>query len=142
MGGAPFGLDATVETEARDVTPPPALLLDGKTLDFVLDDKGRYKQQHPIDTKVWHRLRIKNASMRSAPGTGNGVANRAYIDPRTIEAQVKDEVRLAVQDMIDAGEIEDRGIDLDLSTPGRVMYQYNYTNLQTGKPGYFRSPIP
>lgn len=142
FGSTPFGLDAAVETEARDVTPPAALRLDGDTKDFRLDSKGRYVAAHPVDTKVWHRLRIVAGSMRSAPGTGNGVANRAYIDPLTIESSVKDQVRLAVEDMIDAGDIEDRGIELDLSVRGRVSYIYNYFNRRSGKPGSFRSPLP
>lgn len=133
LGATPAGVDVVVESTARDATTPLALVFDGPTLNFKLDSKGRYEAAHPIDTKVFHRLRIRGLSIRSAPATGNEVANRSYIDPLRIEAEVRDDVRLALEDMVDAGEIEDRGIELDTSVQSRISYIYRYVNLQTGK---------
>lgn len=134
-----MGLDLPGSTDARVAATPTALKVDGSTLDHSLDSVGRFVTAHPIDAKLFNRLRIRGGSMRSAPLTGNGVASGGYIDPRTIEAQVRDEIRLATEDMIAAGEIAERGLELDLSVRGRVSYLYNYFNLITGKPGYFRS---
>ncbi len=139
LGSTPLGLDAPTTTAQRVAAVPAAIKLDGSTLDFSLDSVGRFVGAHPIDAKVFNRLRIRGGSMRSAPATGNGVGGQGYIDPRTIESEVRDEVRLALEDMVAAGEIEDRGLDLDLSIPGRVSYLYRYVNLKTGKPGTFRA---
>lgn len=138
-GAGPAGLDLPASTDERQAATPQALLLDGSTLDFSLDANGRYVTAHPIDAKLFNRLRIRGGSMRSAPLTGNGVANRNYIDPKTIESSVRDEIRLATEDMIAAGEIEERGLELDLSVRGRVSYLYRYFNVKSGKPGSFRS---
>ncbi len=134
LGSAPAGVDPVVSSPKREIVTPAALAFDGLTLDFELDSKGRYIEAHPIDTKVFHRLRIRGRSMRSAPGTGNEVANRSYIDPLRIEAEVRDDVRLALEDMIAAGEIQDGGVELDTTVRGRVAYIYHYVNLQTGSP--------
>lgn len=139
FGAEPLGFDAIQSTDQRVASVPAALAFDGLTLDFSLDSAGRFVGAHPIDTKVFHRLRIRGGTLRSAPATGNGVASQSHIDPLTIESQVRDEVRLATEDMIAAGEIQDRGVVLDLSVRGRVSYVYSYVNLRTGKPGSFRS---
>lgn len=120
------------------MTPPAALAFDGASLSFQLDSRGQYVGAHPVDTKVFHLLRIQARSMRSAPATGNGVGGD-YVDPLTIEAQVRDEVRLALADVVAAGDIADLGLTFDLSVRGRVMYRYDYQNLRTGKRGSFRS---
>jgi hypothetical protein len=134
-----MGLDLPGSTDARVAATPAALLVSGSTLDYSLDSAGRFVTAHPVDAKLFNRLRIRGGSMRSAPLTGNGVASGGYIDPKTIEAQVRDEIRLATEDMIAAGEIAERGLELDLSIRGRVSYLYTYVNLQSGKPGSFRS---
>jgi hypothetical protein len=138
-GAGPAGLDLPASTDERQAATPRALLLDGGTLDFALDTNGRFVDAHPIDAKVFNRLRIRGGSMRSAPVTGNGVANRNYIDPKTIESFVRDQVRLATEDMIAAGEIEERGLEIDLSVSGRVSYLYRYFNVKSGRPNSFRS---
>ncbi len=141
LGAAALGLDLGSTTAERIAVTPVALEFDGLTLDFPpLDANGRFISAHPVDTKVFHRLRIVSGSMRSAPATGNDIGNQAYIDPLTIEAQVRDQVRLALEDMVAAGDITDRGLELDLSVRGRVALLYTYTNLRSGKPGSFRSP--
>lgn len=135
LGAAPAGTDPVVGSPAAVSRTPAALKLDGATLDFALDADGQYVGAHPVDTKVWHRLRIRSKSMRSAATTGNGVANRQYIDQATIAAEITDEVRLVLADMVEAGDIADRGIEIDTSIRGRVQYVYNYFNRRTGKTG-------
>lgn len=135
LGEFLLGVDFGVTTERRDVTPPVALKFDGVIKNFLIDDEGRYVEAHPIDTKVFHRLRIRSFSIRSAPGTGNNVGSPQWIDKMTIGAHVRDQVRLTVQDMIDANEILDRGVELDTKVPGRVQYIFNYVNLKTGRTG-------
>jgi hypothetical protein len=140
FGAAPFGLDVPTTTAQRVALAPKGLAFDGLTLDFSpLDSSGRFIEAHPIDTKVFHRLRIQSLTMRSAPGTGNQVRSIKYINPATIEAEIRDAVRFTLEDMVAAGEIEDRGLELDLSVRGRVNYEYRYFNKISGRPKSFRS---
>ena len=139
-GATPAGFDASTTTEQRIATKIAAYKVDGSTRDYVRDSEGRHVGQHPIDAKVWHRLRILSGSIRSAPGTGQGVGNLKWIDPLTIDAYVRDQVTLALQDMVDAGDIAVRTITTDTVVRGRVMFQVDYVNLRTGRPGSFLSP--
>ncbi len=138
-GSGPAGLDLAASTDQRFAATPVALAFDGLTRDFRLDANGRYVSAHPVDTKVFHRLRILAGSMRSAPATGNGIGGK-WIDSKTIEATVRDQIRIALEDMISAGEIEDRGVELDLSVRGRVAFEFSYLNVQSGRADSFRTP--
>lgn len=140
-GLAPAGLDLPVTTERRDAKTPQALVLDGPTKQFAVNTDGRFAPAHWVDAKLFNRLRIKKGSVRSAPDLGNEVGNLKYIDPLTIESYVRDQVRLATEDMIAAGEITERSLEIDLSVRGRVAYVYNYTNLLNGKKGTFRGEL-
>lgn len=140
-GLAPAGLDLPVTTERRDAKTPQALVLDGATRNFVVNADGRFAATHWVDAKLFNRLRIRKGSVRSAPELGNDIANLDYIDPVTIEAYVRDKVRLATEDMIAAGEIAERSLELDLSVRGRVAYAYNYTNLLNGRKDTFRGAL-
>jgi hypothetical protein len=132
-GTTPAGFDAPTTTEERRLTKIAAYKVDGATLDYVRDDAGRLVGEHPIDAKVFHRLRIRARSVRSAPGTGNESGNRFYVNPSTLEAEVRDDVNQALGDMLASGEIADRGIEFDRSVPTRTAYRDHYVNLKTGK---------
>lgn len=132
LGLAPLGLEDPVTTDALVVSQPAALRFDGSTLDYVQDSSGRLVGEHPIDAKYFHRLRIASGTIRSAPGTGQGVSNLKWIDPLTIESFVRDEVNLVSDDMIAAGEIELHEITVDLAVRSRVVFAVDYTNLRTG----------
>lgn len=139
-GAGPAGADLAASTDQRFAATPAALAFDGQTKDFSLDTNGRYVAAHPIDTKVFHRLRILAGSMRSAPATGNGIGGK-WIDAKTIEATIRDQIRVTLEDMITAREIEDRGLVIDLSVRGRVALEYSYFNVRSGRPGSFRSTL-
>ncbi len=141
FGLAPAGLDLPATTERRDATTPQALVLDGPTRQFVVNADGRFASTHWVDAKLFNRLRIRKGSVRSAPELGNDVGNLEYIDPLTIDAYVRDQIRLVTEDMIAAGEIAERSVELDLSERGRVAYAYNYVNLLTGRPDTFRGAL-
>jgi hypothetical protein len=132
-GYNPAGLDLPATTEQRVAATPVALAFDGLNKDFILDANGRYVEAHPVDAKVFNRLRIRKTSIRSASATGNNIANRKYIDPDTIEAEIRDEVSVTLADMVAAGDIADRGLEIDLAIKGRIQYRYCYVNLHTGR---------
>ncbi len=137
LGAGPLGLDLPGSTEARVAARPPALLFNGETLDFVADGDN-FAAAHPVDAKFFNKLRIVGGTIRSAPGIGQGITSLVYIDPLTIDDFLRDQVKLASEDMIAAGEIAVHNVLRDTSTRGRVMLSVDYTNLQTGK----RSTVP
>jgi hypothetical protein len=132
LGAAPAGFDELAATAASLVKRPAALKIDGQTKDFVSDGAGGYETVHPVDAKFFNRLRIAQGSISSAPGLGQGISSLQWIDPLTINAFVTDQVTLATQDMVDAGEVKIHQILVDTQTRGRVMFQVDYTNLLTG----------
>jgi hypothetical protein len=138
LGAAPAGLDLPTTTEQRIALKIAAYKVDGLTRDYVRDSSGRFVGVHPIDAKVFHRLRILGGSVRSAPSTGQRIKT-AWINNTTIVAFVKDQVALTLQDMVDAGDIAIRNVTVDTRVRGRVMFQVDYTNLRTGRPDSFRS---
>ena len=108
-GSTLAGLDQAVTTDRSVARPPSALAIDGQTKTFSLDAEGRYREaSHPVDAKVFQLLRIARGSIRSAADVGQGVKNLRYIDTVRIQAQVDDAVRLALQQPLNAGEIEPR----------------------------------
>lgn len=133
LGAGPAGMDLPASTEQRAAARPTALAFDGLTRNFILDENGRYKAAHPIDAKYFQRLRTAAGSIRSAPNTGQGVGSLQYIDPRTIDSFVRDQVNLVSEDMIAAREITVHNIEVDRSVPGRVQFLVDYTNLHTRK---------
>jgi hypothetical protein len=137
-GATPAGFDASTTTEERRVSKIAAYLVDGATRDFVRDADGKFVGQHPVDAKVWHRLRIFAGSVRSAPATGQSIGG-AWIDNKTIDAFVRDQVTQTLADMVAAGDITVRAITVDTAVRGRVMFQCDYVNNRTGSPGSFRS---
>lgn len=139
LGTAPLGLDPPAASAARAVQQPAALKVDGQTKDYVLDAQGRFVGVHPVDAKVFHRLRILSGSIRSAPTTGQGIGALKYIDKATIDAFVRDQITLALSDMVAGGDIAVRAITVDASVAGRVVFQVDYTNLRTGRSDSFRS---
>jgi hypothetical protein len=132
LGAAPFGFDSPVFTDARDVTPPPALAFDGTTRDFQLDSAGRFIAEHPVDAKVFAALRTVAGSIRSAPTVGQTINSIAYIDQQRIRSQVEDRVRAALAPMTNAGEIRIENIEIDTSIRGRIALQVDYVNLILG----------
>jgi hypothetical protein len=139
LGSTPAGFDAATTTEQRVAVKIAAYKVDGLTRDYVRDSAGRYVGEHPVDAKVFHRLRILTGTIRSAPGTGQGVGSLKWIDPATIQAFVSDQVNLTLQDMVEAGDIQIRAITVDTAVRGRVLFQVDYVNLRTGRPDSFRS---
>lgn len=136
LGAGPLGVDIPGSTAARVAKRPAALQFDGETLDFVADGDN-FAAAHPVDAKFFNRLRIAGGTIRSAPGLGQGITTLVYIDSLTIDDFLRDQVRLASEDMIADGDIVVHNVLRDTSTRGRVMLSVDYTNLRTGK----RQPV-
>jgi hypothetical protein len=138
-GESPCGLDTQTPTAPRNVTPPAALAFNGITKDFSLDANGLYESAHPVDSRFFNVMRIAANSIRSAQDVGHTVGSIAYIDKRTVQASVENRVRVAAADMVNAGLVRIRDIELDTSVRGRIAYAVHYVNLVTQRKDTFRS---
>lgn len=130
-GTTPCGLDGLVSTGRTRPEPPAALGFDGQTKDFMLDARGRYVGEHPVDAKVFLIVRTALRSMRSAPMTGQTLTEMQYIEPLTIQSLTENKLTTALAAVVAAGEIQIHSIDVDTSVPGRLAARLNYTNLVT-----------
>lgn len=133
-GFGPAGIDPAASSAAAAALPTGAPALDGLTRDFIQDaTTGDFARQHPIDAKFFNLMRIVVGSVRSALAVGQGIGNLKWIDPRTINAFVTDQVTQAAAQMLEAGEIAIHQVIIDSAVRGRVAFQVDYTNLQTGQ---------
>lgn len=138
MGGYPLGstlcgMDGQVSTGYVRATPPAALAFDGITKDFVLDESGRYVAVHPTDAKMFMVCRTLAGSIKSAPNTGHGLGALKFLDRRTIQREVDDQIRLATKSMTELGEVRLLGNVVETNRFGRLSIVVNYVNLLTSK---------
>lgn len=122
-----------------DRTTAPSRALDPTTLDYERDASGRLRRRHWVDDAMWTICRTRKGSVRSAPQVGHTVQEIQYIDERTTKAQVVDRVKVAASNLLARNLVRIDTIDVDLSVQGAIIYQVNYTNLVTAKPG--RAPV-
>lgn len=132
LGDAPAGFDLPEVTPERVAVYADALEFNGETLDFVADGDN-FAAAHPVDARFFNKLRIAGGTIRSAPGLGQGITSLEYVDPLTIDDFLRDQVKLASDDMISAGDVAVHNVLRDTRSKGRVMLSVDYTNLRTGK---------
>lgn len=132
-GEGPCGLDVLNLSVIDRPNAPAALAFDGMTKDYILDDDGRYVGAHPVDAKVFLLCRTALRSIKSAPELGQTASLIQYIRPQTIVAEVTDAFRVVLQPVVDAGEIEFRGVEVDTSVRGRIFARPEYFNRVTGR---------
>jgi hypothetical protein len=125
------GLDPVPEvSKATAKRPPRALLFDGLTKDYALDDEGRYLAVHPVDATVFQILRTVVGSIASAPSTGQTVGAIPFIDKKKIFAQVDDAVRVALKALVDRGSVQILAIIVEPRRFGAVAFEVRYLNLE------------
>jgi hypothetical protein len=120
---------------ARSVTPPDALLFDGRTRDFPLLSSGLYQASHPVDQAVAEALLITLGKVSCAPTTGNRLRQIKRIVPST-ENAVRDAITNALQKLTQNGDVSAVRIDYEARKPsGAVLVAVTYRNLRTGEVG-------
>jgi hypothetical protein len=113
--------------------PSAAIEFDGIEKDYKLDDDNRLQSIHWVDAAVFANARIPLGSILSAPAAGSSVQRIRFIDKRTIEADVRDRVRLSQKTLLDRGLITILAIAIDTAVTGRIVYQLDYVNNVTKK---------
>lgn len=116
--------------QPRNVTPPVALLLDGRTLDFPLDTTGLYRSVHPVDQEVALALMAKFGTIAGAPDTGNKLRLIRKLGPRT-KAEATNIVNEAIGALIAANDIKLLDLTIETRTPqGALLVAVSYQNLR------------
>ena len=118
----------------RNVTPPAALLFDGRTRDFPLNAQGRYRRVHPVDQRVALALLIAYGTIASAPTVGDKVRRITKIVKST-PGQVAGFVNEALDTMLRAGDIVLRDVQIETNrVNGTILLAVSYTNLRIQPP--------
>jgi hypothetical protein len=134
------GLDLQQPSGRANRRIPDALNFDGATRNFAIDSDGQYESAHPVDGKVFLICRTVLGSIRSAPELGQTISGNDYIEPRTAQTMVNDRFRVALQAVVNAGEIRILKIEVDTSVHGRLVTALHYVNLVTQRAEVVRNP--
>ena len=129
MGTAGFD-PPVVPSPARNVRPPHALLFDGATRDVPLTDQGSYAEVHPVDQRVALALFVTLASIPSAPEIGNTLASVRIQDAASMQRDAEGRVRQALQDELNANNIELVAVAASVTPRWRVSVVVKYRNLR------------
>ena len=129
-GYGPAGYDPVVPPDApRVVRPPTAMLFDGQTRDFPLDENGFYREVHPVDQEVELALCVSRGAIASVPGIGNKLRTIQRVRAAVAETLCQNFINEALADLIKAKSIEIQSIVIDTIVPGRLLYAVSYRNL-------------
>jgi phage gp46-like protein len=130
-GIGPAGYDPVIPPDAaRSVRPPNALQFDGASRDYVLDANGFYAESHPVDQRVALALCISRGAIAAVPGLGNRLRTIQRVTQRVAETLARQYVNEALADLLAAKSIVIRAIDVQASSPGRLLVAVTYTNLE------------
>ena len=115
---------------ARAGTLPRALYLDAATMDFPVDENGRYQEVHPIDHQVEMRLLPAAGSVAAAQSVGSTLRDIA-IGPRA--QMTADAWRIAknrLSDLLANGDVRILSVTAYASNAWRVHVEISYQNLR------------
>lgn len=132
LGMGPMGADPVVLPPV--VAPPflPRAVWYDPTRKgfFLLDANGNATDVHPVDQIVALRLTMERGSSPSSPTVGTRIRARfASAPPQKYLGIAKSEVKNALQDLIDAGDITLLGVALSTNqSNGAQVVQATYVN--------------
>lgn len=125
------GYDPVVPPGApRRVEPPPALLFDGQTRDFPLDENGFYKASHPVDQEVALALCVSRGAIASVSSVGNRLRTISRVSRNVADTLARTYIREGLADLVAAKSIEIEDVQIDQSVPGRLLFSVTYLNLE------------
>lgn len=134
LGIGPAGHDPVADAAERAADQGPlGVFFDARTRDAKLRTDGTFEATHPVDQRVVVALTIANGGVKSAPTAGQSFTAIKYLGP-TLEAEVKDAIRLALKAIVDARDINVIGIRVE-RVEGGFVFEIDYQNLRlTGSP--------
>lgn len=117
----------------RRVSPPAALLFDGASRDFPLDENGFYRESHPVDQEVSLALCISRGAIASASSVGNKLRTISRVSQSVAEALARSYIRDALASLVSRKAIEVQNVTIDTTVPGRLLFAVTYLNLETAR---------
>lgn len=136
MGSGPMGFDPLIFTTPAPPPPlNPARNWDAAIRAFDQLSDGTFLGVHPVDQMVQMLLTIEQGSV---PALGNvGQRYRARLlgaPPQQVPTIVLDETKVAIKQLLDAGDVALLGVTADASVKGRVLISVAYQNLRGPTP--------
>lgn len=113
-----------------NIVLPAALLIDGRTRDFVRTDDGQFESIHPVDQRAYIALAYRLGSIGSAISVGSGLRNITVLRQEKINRQVQGAAGLALQKQIDAGDVTLQGAAAEIQEHGRLVVVVDYVNMK------------
>lgn len=138
-GIGPCGLDPLpAASSARSVTPPVALLFDGKSRDFPINpDTGRYYGVTPTAQKVQLALLTRKGAIPANPTLGLDLSKVVPVAGPKLQSDVELAVRSALASVIRANQIQILDIKGTATIRGRIKVEVRYQDLTDPKrPSY------
>lgn len=129
-GSTPAGYDSVYASVGKVRRLPQALYFDLATADFPIDANGFYKSVHPVDQRVALSLGVLEGTLASVPELGQRLRRITRISPTRAKRAVEDVIDLALDDLIEAGDIRLERVEVDTSIRGRTLVAVNYVNLR------------
>lgn len=130
-GAGPAGIDPPAAPSAPSTTrPPQALLFDGALRDVPLDATGGYAEADPVDHRVALALFVALGSVPAATEIGNTLGDVRIDDPDPLQRDVENRVRRALQNELDAQNIELLTIVATVTVRWRLSVRVDYRNLR------------
>lgn len=116
---------------ARNVRPPHALYLDLSTMDFPMDDDGRYIEVHPVDHEVFMAIGPEQGSIMAAPNQGLPWQSMPYDSEAVMQRRADEMVRSKLAAILSRGDITDLSVTLRsrIVGRGRVLVRYKNTRI-------------
>lgn len=121
-----------VQSRPRNVTPPAAVLYDGATRGFPLDDAGLYVEEHPTDQKVGLALIVLQGTLAGSPTVGSVLRAKRLLNRDTILTEITYATKAALADLLKAKEIALVRVDVEIPTgsqESRLLVRVLYENL-------------
>lgn len=142
-GEGPAGLDPPAPALA-DSTTKRVPYFDPFTKSFPLElnGSGEFQAVHPVDQAVALALGIQLNGVAAQPGRGLDIQRLRRASRATVALTVADVVRIALADLVAAGDITLNGTPLMADANGRPWYFVDYTNLRLPAQPRRQMPVP
>ena len=129
LGIGPTGHDPVADAALRAADQGPlGVFFDARTRDALLRTDGTFEATHPVDQRVVLALTLAKGGVKSAPTAGQTFTAIEYLGP-TLEARVRDAIRVALKPITDARDINVIGLRVE-RVEGGFVFEIDYQNLR------------
>ena len=130
------GVDLLAFTVPTALPPiPAAIFYSATSRSFTQNADGTFLAVHPVDQIVQLRLSIPQGKVPAlGPVGARYLARFQGLTAAQLPSVALDETRVALQDLIDAGDVVVQQVTVDTSVPGATVVAVQYVNLRAPAP--------